>query len=179
MIGGKGCSGASHTCQAVAPSMAPPPSTSSASSSSKALKRVSGSFPQRLLNSCPQTHRTGGFCHKAVLKTQELSFQQPRIALLSQTRWLGKLQGGFRRPKHSHRNTESEIGQGGRKPGRKRKEKCQTPETPRPCPDPGGFCIKALTDRTARSGVRQAPSALHPKQPPVPPPPWLLPTVRA
>ena len=61
-------------------------------------------------------------------------------------RWL---QGGFCRQKHRHRNGDSKIGPGGRKPGRKPKEndpKQRKPtETQGPCPDLRGFCISALT----------------------------------
>ncbi len=59
------------------------------------------------------------------------------------------LQGGFCRQKHSHRNTDSKIGPGGRKPSRKPKEKYQKPrkptETQGPCTDLKSFCINALT----------------------------------
>jgi hypothetical protein len=41
------------------------------------------------------------------------------------------LQGGFCRQKHRHRNTDSKIGPGGRKSGRKPKENDQQPRKPK------------------------------------------------
>ncbi len=62
---------------------------------------------------------------------------------------LGLSTGGFWRQKHSHKNTDPEIGPRGRKAGREPKETDTKPRTPAetqgPCPDLKGFCIKALT----------------------------------
>ena len=77
-----------------------------------------------------------------------------------------KIQGGFCRQKHSHRNTDPKIGPQGRKPGRKPQENDRRPrkptETQGPCPDLRGFCINALTVIRPTPKLQCAPEgALH------------------
>ncbi len=75
------------------------------------------------------------------------------VSILSRTSATVVIQGGFCQQKHRHKNTDSQIGPGGRKTGREPTENDQKPrkptETQGPWPRPKGF----LYQRPCRIGL--------------------------